>query len=55
MLQELAIPPWQRKRLPFLYYDNELVAVLGHFVCQNYLAQDEKAACFISWQREPAL
>ncbi len=39
VLQELEIPPWQRQRLPFLYYDNELVAVLGYFVCQQYQAR----------------
>lgn len=38
VLQELSIPPWERKRLPFLYYDNELVAVIGYFVCQSFSA-----------------
>jgi tRNA(Ile)-lysidine synthase len=37
VLQELAIPPWQRKRIPFVYYDNELVAALGYFVCKPYI------------------
>ena len=37
VLQELAIPTWQRKRLPFIYYDNQLVAVLGYFVCKPYM------------------
>jgi tRNA(Ile)-lysidine synthase len=37
VLQELNIPPWQRKRIPFLYYDNVLVAVIGHFVCQAFV------------------
>jgi len=40
VLQELDIPPWQRKRIPFLYFDDILVAVMGHFVCQPYLSQD---------------
>lgn len=43
VLQELEIPPWQRTRIPFLYYGEELVAAVGYFVCQEYLAkQDEK-------------
>jgi len=36
VLQELDIAPWQRKRIPFLYYDDILVAAIGHFVCQNF-------------------
>jgi tRNA(Ile)-lysidine synthase len=39
VLQELNIPPWQRKRVPFLYYDDVLVAAVGFFVCQDYLAK----------------
>ena len=52
VLQELAIPPWQRKRLPFIFYDNELVAVVGHFVCQDYVADSQGGDCIISWQGE---
>jgi tRNA(Ile)-lysidine synthase len=37
VLQELNIPPWQRKRIPFLYYDNVLVAAIGYFVCQGFV------------------
>jgi len=37
ILQELNIPPWQRKRIAFLYYDNVLVAAIGHFVCQAFV------------------
>jgi tRNA(Ile)-lysidine synthase len=29
LLQEAALPPWQRERLPFLYLDGELAAVPG--------------------------
>lgn len=52
VLQELAIPPWQRKRLPFIFYDDELVAVVGHFVCQDYLAEIRDRRYFIAWQSE---
>ena len=37
VLQELNIAPWQRKRIAFLFYDNELVAALGYFICKPYL------------------
>jgi len=35
-LQELAIAPWQRKRIPFIYFDETFVAALGHFVCKEF-------------------
>ena len=41
VLQELNIPPWQRKRIPFLYYDETLVAAIGFFVCQAYVVKTE--------------
>jgi tRNA(Ile)-lysidine synthase len=37
ILQELNIPPWQRRRIPFLYYDDQLVAAIGYFVCQAFI------------------
>ncbi|MFT5636503.1 MAG: tRNA(Ile)-lysidine synthase [Cognaticolwellia sp.] len=54
VLQELEIPPWQRKRLPFIFYDNELIAVAGHFVCRDYLVDNKNLGCFISWDGEPS-
>jgi len=41
VLQELNIPPWQRKRIPFLYYDETLVAAIGFFICQAYIVKTE--------------
>ena len=40
VLQELKIAPWLRKRIPFLYYDDQLVAALGYFVCKPFVASD---------------
>jgi tRNA(Ile)-lysidine synthase len=37
VLQELNIPPWQRKRIPFLYYDDVMVAAIGFFVCKEFV------------------
>ena len=60
VLQELSIPPWQRKRLPFIFYDNELVAVAGQFICKRYLADKGSAvdtlgsSLVISWDAEPS-
>lgn len=44
VLQELSIPPWQRKRIPFLYYNDELVAAIGFFVCQAYVPKKNEPA-----------
>lgn len=38
VLQELSIPVWQRKRLPFLYFNNIFVSTVGNFVCKPYLS-----------------
>lgn len=51
VLQELVIPSWQRKRIPFLYYNNELVAALGHFVCQKYLPKSEDKKLMLFWNK----
>ena len=49
ILQELNIPPWQRKRIPFLYYDDLLVAVIGHFVCQQFTPNENDLNMSITW------
>mgnify|MGYP006074229989 FL=1 len=40
VLQELNIAPWQRKRIPFIFYDHILVAAVGYFVCKEYVARE---------------
>lgn len=49
VLQELAIPPWQRKRIPLIYFDNEFVAAAGYFVCQDYMNQTKANKLTIHW------
>jgi tRNA(Ile)-lysidine synthase len=44
ILQELNIKPWQRKRIPFVYYDDILVAALGYFVCQDFVTKESEKA-----------
>ncbi len=50
VLQELHIPPWQRQRIAFLYYDQELVAALGYFVCKEYIPAGSCDKLLIKWQ-----
>lgn len=48
VLQELSIPPWERKQVPFLYYDGELVAAIGYFVCKSFIPDNKDTAWVIS-------
>jgi len=48
VLQELDIAPWQRKRIAFLYYDDELVAAIGHFICQPFIVNDAELGLHVS-------
>ena len=50
VLQELNIPIWQRRRLPYIFYNDELVAVLGFFVCKPYLVDDQHTAIKVCWK-----
>ncbi len=49
VLQELNIPPWQRKRIPFLYYDDVLVVAIGYFICQAFLPKKNESSITITW------
>lgn len=44
MLQEQALPPWQRDRLPLLYCGDELVCIPGVAIAADYQAQADEAA-----------
>lgn len=49
LLQEAGIPPWQRDRLPLLYRDTQLLAVVGLGIAA------EQAAAFDEWGWQPLL
>ncbi|SES85099.1 tRNA lysidine(34) synthetase TilS [Thalassotalea agarivorans] len=51
VLQELEIPSWKRKRIPFIYYNNQLVAVAGYFVCQPFMAKTDDRIT-LSWIKQ---
>lgn len=36
LMQEWQIPPWQRDRIPLLYANETLIAVVGYCVCEGY-------------------
>lgn len=49
--QEQGIPPWQRERIPMLYYNDELIAALGVFITQAGSAQNLISTWYIHWDR----
>jgi len=51
VLQELNIAPWQRRRIPFIFYNNTLVAAVGYFVCKDYMAVEGELSVLISWNK----
>ncbi len=47
LFQQWQIPPWQRARVPLLYINGELAAVVGYAVSDRYYAQDPAHAYHI--------
>ncbi|MFC1589832.1 tRNA lysidine(34) synthetase TilS, partial [Pseudomonadota bacterium] len=37
LLQEAGIPPWQRSRIPLLYLGDQLIAVAGYWLADDYV------------------
>lgn len=49
LLQESAMPPWLRERVPLIYIGDELAAVADLFVCEGYQAGAEEDGVEIGW------
>jgi len=41
--QEWGVPPWCRDHIPLIYVQNELVAVVGYFIHEKWLANSKEA------------
>ena len=54
LFQEHGIPPWQRDCLPFIYCDEELVAVAGLGEDCRWRAQSGEHGWLLRWERLPA-
>ncbi len=39
-LKELKVPPWQRAKIPLIFYDDTLVAVVGYFYNYDFLVSE---------------
>ncbi|MDX1490557.1 MAG: tRNA lysidine(34) synthetase TilS [Pseudohongiellaceae bacterium] len=55
ILQEAAMPPWWRERVPLLYLDDELVCVPGIGIAQAWKADATQDSIEFSWQAPSAL
>jgi tRNA(Ile)-lysidine synthase len=49
--QELGIPPWQRERIPLIYYDDQLIAALGAFVCEAGQTPEGQHPWRLHWRK----
>lgn len=49
--QEAAIPPWQRQRIPLLFYGEQLIAAVGIFVTREGAPSSAETAWRIRWQQ----
>ena len=50
LFQAWRVPPWQRQRMPLIYYDNQLVAVVGFAIDRCFAAMASEGAITIEWQ-----
>jgi len=48
LFQEWGVPPWQRAKIPLLYCKTELAAVIGHCICEPFIAQKDQPGWLIS-------
>jgi tRNA(Ile)-lysidine synthase len=49
LLQESAVPPWLRERVPLIYVGDELAAVGDLFICEGFQADAGEAGVEIEW------
>jgi tRNA(Ile)-lysidine synthase len=53
LLQEAAVPPWQRWRWPLLFCADRLVAVAGLWVCEPFAAPPSAVGMQLRWHHAP--
>lgn len=52
LFQEWGIPPWQRKKIPLIYYQKQLIAIAGYGVNASYLAKPNELGYTVSFKPE---
>lgn len=46
LFQEAEVPPWLRDRIPLIYQNDELIAVAGYWVADEYSIAEDEAGFF---------
>jgi tRNA(Ile)-lysidine synthase len=49
--QELGVPPWQRERIPLIYYDEQLIAAMDTFVTEAGRVPAGEQPWRLSWKK----
>lgn len=52
LLQEWGVPPWQRKKIPLVYFQEELIAVVGYGINPDFVASANELGYVIRLQAE---
>lgn len=55
LMQEWAVPPWKRERVPLIYSNKQLIGVIGFCVCQPFAAQEGELGWDLTLDSEPRL
>ena len=42
LFQEAGVPPWERRRLPLIYVNDDLAAIGDRWVCEPYAARADE-------------
>ena len=51
LLQEANIPPWERNAVPLLYFNDELIAVVGLWISKKYAVNENEEGWLINVER----
>jgi len=52
VLQELQVPTWQRRRLPLIFINEQLAAVLPLFIDKDFTAKTKTKCLSITWHKD---
>ncbi|EDP46981.1 tRNA(Ile)-lysidine synthase (tRNA(Ile)-lysidinesynthetase) (tRNA(Ile)-2-lysyl-cytidine synthase) [Rickettsiella grylli] len=55
LFQEWGVPPWQRNRIPLIYYQKELIAVVDYAINPRFSAHQNELGIVIEWVRKSPL
>lgn len=50
LLQEHAVPPWLRDRIPLIYHGEELIAVADRIISEGFAASPDECGWVLKWR-----